>query len=135
VTKQIMRYIILQKKSLSVIYGTRWNFWVMWYNSLNFRENFPTFPLYTRKEELLGKVWRKFSTSSCWTPNPKWVSVEVEWTKQSKGPWDVNPSGHHMYYKCISIVNKNWTAWFIFPIFLAPHVCLTWYQSHDVWPV
>lgn len=44
--------------------------------------------------------------------------------KQSKGPWDVNPNGHHMYYKCVSFVNKNWIACFIIYIFLAPQ-CVT----------
>lgn len=33
-----------------------------------------------------------------WKPNGQ---------KESKRPWDVKPNGHNMYYKFISLVNKN----------------------------
>ena len=36
--------------------------------------------------------------------------------KESKRPWDVKPNGQTMYYKCISVLNKNCTACFIFHI-------------------
>ena len=55
-----------------------------------------------------------------WKPNGQ---------KESKRPWDVKPNGHIMYYKCISLVNKNCSLLIIFHIVLAAHVCLTWYWS------
>jgi len=49
--------------------------------------------------------------------------------KESKRPWDLKPKSHMLYYKCISHGNKKCIECFIFHIFCAVHVCLTWYRS------
>ena len=44
--------------------------------------------------------------------------------KESKRPWDVEPNGQNMYYKCISLVNKKCILMFYPSYSFASHVCL-----------